>query len=133
MCDEREIQDSLKLWTQYIKQGTSLTALYKNKPAGCANLYVQTIEKLKHQCLFVIIVDEKVRGKGIGTLLMQRMMKRAKEKFHIELLHLEVYENNPAISLYEKLGFVKYGRHPQYLKEKDGTTYDKILMQKKLE
>lgn len=132
MSDDREIQDSVALWRQYILVNGSITALYKKTPCGCANLYLQTIEKLRHQCLFVILVDEKYRGMGIGTLLIQGMMKRAREKFGIELLHLEVYENNRAIRLYERMGFVEYGRHPKYLKEADGTYYDKILMQQSL-
>jgi RimJ/RimL family protein N-acetyltransferase len=132
MCNDQEIQDSIRFWIHYINKGCSLTALYRKRPCGCANLYIQTIEKLKHQCLFVVIVDEKYRGQGVGTILLKSLMKKAREKFHIELIHLEVYEDNPAISLYKRLGFVEYGRHPRYLKEMDGTYYDKVMMQRSL-
>ena len=132
MINKREVEDSIRYWRHYIEGKMSITAVYKKKPAGCANLYIQTIEKLKHQCLFVIIVGAEYRGQGIGTMLMKALEKRAKETFQVELLHLEVYENNPAIGLYERLGFKRYGFHPKYLKEPDGTYYDKILMQKYL-
>lgn len=132
MIDQREVDDSIRYWLMYAQKKMSITALYKKKPAGSANLYIQPIEKLKHQCLFVILVGEEYRGKGIGTVLMKALEKRAKEMFQIEILHLEVYENNPAISLYKRLGFKEYGRHPGYLKEPDGTYYDKIVMQKSL-
>lgn len=132
MIDQREVEDAVRLWGEYSKKGASITALYKKKPCGCANLYIQNVEKLKHQCLFVIIVDEKYRGKGVGTILMKSLEKRAKEKFGIEMMHLEVYAENPAIRLYERLGYVKYGVHERYLKEPDGKCYDKILMQKSL-
>lgn len=132
MLDKREVVDSIHFWMLYAKQKMSITALYKKKPCGCANLYVQPVEKLKHQSLFVIVVGKEYRGQGIGTLLMKELEKRAVNDFGIELLHLEVYENNPAISLYKRLGFEEYGRHPQYLKEPGGTYYDKILMQKSL-
>ncbi|MBI3212004.1 MAG: GNAT family N-acetyltransferase, partial [Simkania negevensis] len=128
MCDLREIEDSTRIWMEFAKKGCSITALYKKKVCGCANLYIQTIEKLKHQSLFVIIVDEAYRGQGIGTLLIKTLMKRAKEKFSIELLHLEVYQGNPAISLYKRLGFTQYGSHPRFLKDAEGKYYDKILM-----
>ena len=59
MSDKREIDDAVRLWHQYLAKGTSITALYKKKPIGAANLYVQDVEKLKHQSLFVILVDEK--------------------------------------------------------------------------
>lgn len=132
MIDEREVEDSINYWRFYVEKKTSMTALYQNEVVGCANLYIHPIEKLKHQCLFVIIVKGSCRGRGIGTMLMKTLERWAKEKFAIELLHLEVYESNPAISLYERMGFKQYGSHPKYMKELDGTYYDKILMQKYL-
>ena len=50
-----------------------------------------------------------------------------------ELLELGVFEDNePAIHLYEKLGFVKYGIQPRAFKLKDGTYRDEIIMVKML-
>jgi len=132
MSDKREIDDAVRLWHQYLAKGASITALYKKKPVGAANLYVQEVEKLKHQSLFVILVDEKYRGKGIGTLLLKEVQKLAKNKFGIEILHLEVYDKNPAIRLYERVGFKKYAHHPDYLKDVNGNYFGKILMQMEL-
>ena len=132
MTDKREIDDAVRLWHQYLAKGASITALYKKKPVGAANLYVQDVDKLKHQSLFVILVDEKFRGKGIGTLLLKEVQKLAKTKFGIEILHLEVYDKNPAIRLYERVGFKKYGHHPDYLKDMKGKYFGKILMQMEL-
>jgi putative acetyltransferase len=127
----REIEDAAKIWLSYTKFGAVLTVLVDGIPAGIANLYLQPYKKLAHQCLFAIIVDEKVRGKGVGTLLMEQLMILAKDHFKIELLHLEVYEGNPAIHLYERLGFERYGIHRRFIKENGGYK-GKILMQKKL-
>ena len=55
----------------------------------------------------------------------------AKERFKIEFLHLEVYEGNPAIRLYERLGFEKYGFQRAFVKD-EGKYLGKILMQKYL-
>lgn len=132
MTDKREIDDAVRIWMLYLKKGSSITALYKKKPCGAANLYINDIEKMKHQSLFVIIVDEKVRNQGIGTLLLKEITRMAKEEFNVEILHLEVYENNPAYNLYKRMGFEEYGRHPKYLKDENGIYYGKILMQKKL-
>ena len=101
------------------------------KPVGAALLYIQPYKKLAHQCLFSIIIDEVYRGKGIGTELLQALMKLGKEKFHLELLHLEVYEGNPAIGLYRKLGFTEFGGQKHFIKDKN-EYIGKILMQKKL-
>ena len=127
----REVEDAAKIWLSYAKQGAVLTALWDGEPCGIANLYLQPYQKLSHQCLFAIIIDEKHRGKGIGAKLLRELMVLAKETFHIELLHLEVYQGNPAIDLYKRLGFKMYGIHKRFMKE-NGKYADKILMQKYL-
>jgi len=127
----REVEDAARIWLSYKQYGAVLTALYDGVPCGIANLYLQPYKKLAHQCLFAIIVDEKIRGKGVGTRLMRELMKLADEKFALELLHLEVYEGNPAIRLYERLGFKQYGSQRYFVKE-EGRYRAKILMQKKL-
>jgi len=132
MTTEREIQDAVRIWMLYLKKGASITAIYKKEPCGAANLYINDIDKMKHQSLFVIIVDEKRRGQGIGTLLIKEMMRMAKNQFNVELLHLEVYEDNPAYRLYKRLGFEEYARHHKYLKDERGIYYSKVLMQKAL-
>jgi putative acetyltransferase len=127
----REVEDAARIWLSYKQYGAVLTALYDGVPCGIANLYLQPYKKLAHQCLFAIIVDEKVRGKGVGTELMGELMTLAREKFALELLHLEVYEGNPAIRLYERLGFKQYGAQRHFVKE-EGRYRAKILMQKRL-
>lgn len=131
MCDQREIDDSVRIWLGYIRLGASFTAEYDGKPAGMAVLYLQPYKRFEHHALFAIIVDENYRNKGIGKALVQHFEKEARDKFKIELLHLEVYDGNPAIRLYERLGFKEYGRHPRFIKE-DGKYVAKILMQKDL-
>jgi RimJ/RimL family protein N-acetyltransferase len=131
LADIREVEDAARIWVSYYKYNAVLTALWDSVPCGIANLYLQPYKKLAHQCLLAIIVDEKFRGKGIGTKLLEELMKLAKERFKIELLHLEVYEGNPAIRLYERLGFTQYGFQRHFVKEGD-KYLGKILMQKSL-
>lgn len=131
LTDLREIEDAARIWISYAKQNAVLTALWDGAPCGIANLYIQPFKKLAHQCLFAIIVDERYRGKGVGTQLLGDLIELAKNRFHIELLHLEVYEHNPAIGLYRKFGFEEYGIQKHFLKE-DGVYTSKVLMQKVL-
>lgn len=131
MINEREIDDAIRIWLSYIKIGATLTAEIDGKPCGMANLYIQPFKKLSHQCLFVIVVDKDHRGQGIGTKLLSELSKLARETFHVEILHLEVYESNPAYRMYERLGFKEYGRHENFLKE-NGKYSTKIFMQKDL-
>lgn len=131
LADLREIEDAARIWVSYHKHHAVLTALWDGVPCGIANLYLQPYQKLAHQCLFAIIVDEKMRGKGVGTKLIQELMALGKERFKLQFMHLEVYEGNPAINLYRRMGFEVYGVHPKFMKDKD-RYYDKILMQKYL-
>jgi len=131
MCDAREIEDAVRIWVGYSKFQACLTAEWQGVPCGMANLYIQPFKKLAHTCLFAIIVQEEMRGKGVGKALLTELMKHAKEKFHIEILHLEVYDGNPAKKLYERLGFVEFGHQTHFIKE-DGKYLGKILMQKYL-
>jgi RimJ/RimL family protein N-acetyltransferase len=131
MFDEREIEDAVRIWISYSKIGACITADWNGIPCGMANLYIQPYKKLAHQCLFSIIVDEKYRNKGIGTALLEDLMALGKQRFRLEVLHLEVYEGNPAIHLYSRLGFKEFGKQTHFIKDK-GEYIGKILMERAL-
>jgi [ribosomal protein S18]-alanine N-acetyltransferase len=57
------------------------------------------------------------RGKGIGSLLLEGIMKEAKASGY-KKISLSVDPNNPALRLYERFGFVKIGV--------DGTSWDMV-------
>ena len=129
MSNASEVEDALKVWLYYARQGSAYAIEVDGIPCGMANLYVHTYEKLKYQSLFAIVVGKEHRGKGIGTKLLKHVMHEAKHTFGIRNLHLEVYEGNPAERLYQRIGFKKYGEHKKFLKEADGSYGTKILMQ----
>ncbi len=131
MTDEREIDDAVRIWIGYSKIGAGITAVCNGEPCGLANLYIQPYNKCKHTCLFSIIVQEEMRGKGVGKNLLHELIKLAKDRFGIEILHLEVYDGNPAEHLYRKMGFTPFGRQAHFIKE-NGVYNAKILMQKTL-
>jgi RimJ/RimL family protein N-acetyltransferase len=131
MIDMREVEDAVRIWISFSKIGAGISVLADGVLCGMANLYIQPYEKLRHTCLFSIILNKEHRGLGIGAALLKELIKLAKEKFHIETLHLEVYQGNPAKKLYDRLGFKEFGRHPHFLKE-NGKYTQKIFMQKQL-
>lgn len=131
MLSDAEIADAVRIWTGCSRLGSGITAELNKVPCGMATLYIQGYEKLKHTCLFSIIVKKDKRGMGIGHLLMEKLIELAREKFNIKILHLEVYEGNPAYEMYAKLGFVAFGRQEKFIKEK-GVYLAKIFMQKNL-
>lgn len=69
---------------------------------------------------------------GIGKAMLEMVLDIAK-KAGYEQAELEVIANNkPAIALYEKLGFLKYGTFPDNMKYADGSYADVYWMMKKL-
>lgn len=129
MSNLKEVQDASKVWQIYARKNAAFTVEVNGAPAGMAIVYVNTYEKIKHQSLFAIVVGEKYRGKGVGAYLLKYIMKKARDEFGIWLLHLEVYQDNPAYRLYHRLGFREYGKHEKFLKEADGRYETKVMMQ----
>ncbi|MFQ5729068.1 MAG: GNAT family N-acetyltransferase [Waddliaceae bacterium] len=132
MADEVEIDDAVNRWIGFSRYKCSLTAVKDGVPCGLATLYLQPYKKLAHQCEFGIIVGGEFRNQGIGSELLNHLMHLAKERFTIELLHLQVYAENPARRLYERFGFTEFGNQAQWIKEDDGTYTGRIFMEKSL-
>lgn len=120
MADEMEIDDAVLRWVAFHRYKCSLTITKDGVPCGIATLYLQPYRKLAHQCEFGIIVGTGYRNIGIGSYLMSSIMHLAKEKFKIELLHLQVYAENPAMRLYKRFGFKEFGRQDGWIQEGNG-------------
>lgn len=129
MQDPPEVDDSVKHWIGFSKYKSSLTATLNGKPVGIATLCLMPYRKLAHQCLLSIIVSQEVRGKGVGTVLMNNLLYLAREFFGIEVIYLEVYEGNRAISLYHRFGFREVGVQKHFMKE-NGEYIGKIIMER---
>lgn len=130
--DIAEIDDAVHRWIGFSRYKCSLTAIKDGIPCGLATLYLQPYRKLAHQCEFGIIVGNGYRGQGIGTELLKNLMHLAKDKFKIELMHLQVYAENPAVKLYKRMGFVEFGRQNKWIKEIDGTYTGRVFMERAL-
>lgn len=131
MADEVEIDDAVMRWIAFHRYKCSLTVVKDNIPCGIATLYLQPYRRLAHQCEFGIIVGTAYRNQGIGSYLMNSIMHLAKEKFKIELLHLQVYDGNPAINLYKRFGFSEFGRQNGWVKE-EGKFGGRVFMERYL-
>ena len=75
-----------------------------------------------------IVNKKNCRNQGIGRLLLKRLLLEAQNK-SIKKVNLEVNEENEiAIHLYEKFGFIQNGKRKNYYNYQNA-----ILMSKKLE
>lgn len=130
MFDHVEIEDAVGRWISFARYKCSLTATLHGKPVGIATLYLQPYRKLAHQCEFGIIVGNDQRGLGIGGHLIKNLIHLAKDYFKIELLHLQVYDKNPAMKLYSRWGFKEFGRQTHWIKEGPEDYRARIFMER---
>ena len=78
-----------------------------------------------------MMVDEDYRQQGIGSKLLKRLLKWARENPLIEKVSLSVFSiNEPAVELYKKAGFTVEGRKVKEFKIDDDQYIDDILMYK---
>lgn len=78
--------------------------LLNNKPIGVYALHITE----NGDCFInEISLLEKYQNKGIGTRILKEQIKENQNKRFRTIL--QVFKNNPAKKLYEKLGFTVYG------------------------
>lgn len=87
-----------------------LLAIINNEIAGSLNFAAGTRARSRHSGDFGVTVLKGYWGLGIGGLLLDTLIDWAKEGQIIKKIHLKVRtDNQKAISLYEKRGFVTEG------------------------
>jgi len=82
--------------------------IYEEKVIGMAELI--DLDAETNKIARVLIGDKSVRGKGIGTSLIQKLVDESFHNTHKKYVILNVFDwNHSAIRCYEKVGFVKTG------------------------
>lgn len=104
-----------------------------NEIHGLYILHPNNIGRCSHISNASYAVKSTTRGLHIGEKLVIHSMEKGKELgFKILQFNAVVKTNNSAISLYEKLGFVKLGIIPNGFLMKDNTFEDIILFYRTL-
>ena len=79
--------------------------------------------------VLTLATDTNKRRRGIGTLLLRKLINLAKKDKVLRII-LEVSENNiAAVSMYEKLGFKKISKRKNYYNNSEGFS-DAHIMEK---
>lgn len=95
---------------------------------GYVSLIFAKFQKFKGNAYLTIAVRGSHRGKGLGTKLMKAAEGFAKER-GIRRIELEVFAKNPAVRLYQRLGYEEEGRRRKAV-EYRGEFDDVVLMAK---
>lgn len=89
---------------------------------------VRDREKTRHRAEYGVSIIKEFWGLGIGGELTKACIECAKEAGYRQLELDVVSENERAISLYRKFGFVEYGRNPRAFRTRDGRWQELVLM-----
>jgi RimJ/RimL family protein N-acetyltransferase len=128
MQETKEMEDAAQCWIGYARFSASLTATLDGVPCGIGTLFLMPYRKVAHHCQFKIIVDPQYQKKGIGASLLKNLKHLAKNYFHLEKMHIEIFEGNPILSLLKKYGFREYARQQRFVKE-NGNYLARILLE----
>lgn len=105
-----------------IKEGKIVQLLAFSDGKLIGNTQINLKDKAtKHTAVFGISIAKEFRGEGTGALLMEKIIAEAKESLKgLKIITLTCFANNEAAKrLYEKMGFIEYGKLPKGLIHKD--------------
>lgn len=124
---------TIELWRKRLAEPPDglyhLVACVDGKPVG--NLGLHTFPnrpRRRHVGQLGMAVHDDWQGKGVGSALMQAAVDMADRWLNLTRLELEVWtDNEPALRLYKKFGFVVEGTLHQYAL-RDGQYIDVYAM-----
>jgi putative acetyltransferase len=117
------------------RNGVALTAWIDGVLAGEIHASRLGPRQFDHNLTdLTVAVHPDGQGRGIGAALFEAMFaEAAKLTPAIERIELFCREGNePAVRLYQRLGFVIEGRFPRRVRLSDGTVEDDLAMGKRL-
>ena len=96
---------------------------------GC----VGSKEKLRHRAEFGISIERAYWGLGIGRALVEACIECARAAGYAQLELEVVADNERALALYQREGFVEYGRNPRGFRSRKTGWQELVLMRLELD
>lgn len=123
---------SWKQWNETHIKTCRLAAWLENKIVGWAALSPVSNRWVYRGVAEVsVYVDTHYSGKGVGTMLLQKLIRES-EKAGFWTLQSGVFpENKASIKLHKKLGFREIGYREKIGKLKNGTWLDNIILERR--
>jgi RimJ/RimL family protein N-acetyltransferase len=106
-----------------------IVAEHQGAVVGLVNFKAMRRKRLAHHGSFGVSVHPDWRGRGIGRALLEALLEWARANPRLEKVGLAVIaDNDRAIALYRKLGFIEEGRRVKQIRYEDGRCVDDLLM-----
>lgn len=119
-------------WIQaFIEADNSLLIVAEKGDTIIGNLDVTGAkrQRLQHNGLIGMGMLPEYQHKGLGAVLLQAGIDWANRNPYLKRLWLQVIAGNePAIKLYEKMGFVQEGLQKNFIKTGEDTYADNLIM-----
>lgn len=130
--NRRQVSDALILPSTHALLVDVNGALVSDGPgAGEPAGFVLSRRAADEEELLLIAVVPAARARGLGHVLIDRLFKTAASS-GVTRVFLEMRRGNPAIHLYQKVGFEPIGERPNYYKMLDGSRVDAITFARTL-
>ena len=106
-----------------------LVCLVEGKVAGNCQIVWSKGIKTRHRAAVAIALLKEYWNQGLGTRMLQELIRIAEENRNILQIELDFVEGNiRARALYEKMGFRITGVKPNAIRLKDGTMLNEYSM-----
>ena len=89
--------------------------------------------KLRHRAEFGVSVDAAYWGLGVGRALTQACIEFARAAGYAQLELTVVAENERAVALYRRAGFVEFGRNPRGFRSRTAGDQELVYMRLELQ
>ncbi|MEM9085398.1 MAG: GNAT family N-acetyltransferase [Pseudomonadota bacterium] len=122
--NRRQICDALLLPSTHallVNANGDVISNADEKPAG----FVLSRHAADEEELLLIAVLPEYRARGLGKILIDQLVEAASAR-GISKVFLEMRRGNPAVHLYQKVGFEPIGERLNYYKKLDGNLIDAI-------
>ncbi|MCB0166737.1 MAG: GNAT family N-acetyltransferase [Anaerolineae bacterium] len=126
----KSIEEVKRRYTNIPDNKHVLVAVVKEtqKVVGSISLVRQTAARRSHVAVLGMAVHDDYHGQGIGSQLMTAIINLAENWLNVTRLELTVYvDNQPALELYRKFGFIIEGTLSNYA-FRDGVFIDAHFM-----
>ena len=127
--NRRQVSDALVMPTTHAlivdNQGQVLNTQTPLSSGKYACGFVLTRHAADEEELLLIAVSPEHRRRGLGECLINQLFVEA-DKRGVRHIFLEMRRGNPAVHLYQRLGFEPIGERPEYYRLTNGERVDAI-------
>lgn len=127
-------EDEERAWIKALNENPRelvLAAEVRGRIVAAIDFHIGKRRRLAHSGHFGICIQTDWRSRGLGNVLLESLLDWARSVPEIEKISLAVRaDNERAIALYSKHGFVHCGRAKNAIKLKDGVYVDNLAMER---